>query len=255
MTVNGNGHYQEAGEPQQTLFSWAEFMAEEPVKAERPARASPSPQASRCSSGRWSRSGRPSRSARDARPQEVREEAVAYEAAASPHVQRSESHSEGDQELWHAMFVYDDREFPDPDPEMTVDQVKGTLSRFLRRDRQRLGEGDQARGEDTIYEFQRRVGTKGALRHLPGARGGRRMDTPDHCTGLLAATPPVNLQHHRAHGGAHTARRLPRPGRRGRTTAGGRDRPASRRRTTQLVHRTPPGGAAMQAQAASPPRY
>ena len=29
---NGNGHHDEAGEPQQSLFSWAEFMAEEPVK-------------------------------------------------------------------------------------------------------------------------------------------------------------------------------------------------------------------------------
>ena len=31
-TVNGNGHHVEADEPQQTLFSWAEFMTEEPVK-------------------------------------------------------------------------------------------------------------------------------------------------------------------------------------------------------------------------------
>ena len=31
VTVNGNGHNDEAGEPQQSLFSWAEFMAE-PVK-------------------------------------------------------------------------------------------------------------------------------------------------------------------------------------------------------------------------------
>ena len=30
--VNGNGHHEEAPEPQQSLFSWAEFMAEEPVK-------------------------------------------------------------------------------------------------------------------------------------------------------------------------------------------------------------------------------
>ena len=29
---NGNGHDDEAPEPQQSLFSWAEFMAEEPVK-------------------------------------------------------------------------------------------------------------------------------------------------------------------------------------------------------------------------------
>ena len=28
------------------------------------------------------------------------------------------------------VFVYDDREFPDPDPEMSVDQVKATLSDF-----------------------------------------------------------------------------------------------------------------------------
>ena len=31
-TVNGNGHSDEAPEPQQSLFSWAEFMAEEPAK-------------------------------------------------------------------------------------------------------------------------------------------------------------------------------------------------------------------------------
>ena len=29
---NGNAHYDEAPEPHQSLFSWAEFMAEEPVK-------------------------------------------------------------------------------------------------------------------------------------------------------------------------------------------------------------------------------
>ena len=32
---NGNGHHVEADEPQQTLFSWAEFMAEEPEKPKR----------------------------------------------------------------------------------------------------------------------------------------------------------------------------------------------------------------------------
>ena len=33
--VNGNGHHDEAVEPQQSLFSWAEFLAEEPVKSKR----------------------------------------------------------------------------------------------------------------------------------------------------------------------------------------------------------------------------
>ena len=32
IPINGNGHHDEAPEPQQSLFSWAEFMAEEPVK-------------------------------------------------------------------------------------------------------------------------------------------------------------------------------------------------------------------------------
>ena len=32
VAVNGNGHRDEAPEPQQSLFFWAEFMAEEPVK-------------------------------------------------------------------------------------------------------------------------------------------------------------------------------------------------------------------------------
>ena len=35
VPVNGNGangHHDEAGEPQRSLFSWAEFMVEEPVK-------------------------------------------------------------------------------------------------------------------------------------------------------------------------------------------------------------------------------
>ena len=59
------------------------------------------------------------------------------------------------------IFVYDEREFPDPDPGMTVEQVKATLADFY-------GEIANAtvketkRGDDTIHEFHRRVGTKGA---------------------------------------------------------------------------------------------
>ena len=33
--ANGNGHHDEADEPQRSLFSWSEFMAEEPVKPKR----------------------------------------------------------------------------------------------------------------------------------------------------------------------------------------------------------------------------
>ena len=60
------------------------------------------------------------------------------------------------------VFVYDDREFPDPDPEMSVDQVKSTLSDFY-GEIANASVKETTRGDDTIYEFQRRVGTKGAL--------------------------------------------------------------------------------------------
>ena len=60
------------------------------------------------------------------------------------------------------IFVYDDREFPDPDPEMTVDQVKATLSDFY-GEIANASVKETTRGDDTIYEFQRRVGTKGAF--------------------------------------------------------------------------------------------
>ena len=68
------------------------------------------------------------------------------------------------------IFVYDDREFPDPDPQMSVDQVKSTLANFY-GEIANASVKETPRGEDTIYEFQRRVGTKGApaLRDKDGA--------------------------------------------------------------------------------------
>ena len=47
------------------------------------------------------------------------------------------------------------------------------------------------RGDDTIHEFQRRVGTKGALAGTRD-RGPLRMDNRV-LAGLLAATPPADL--------------------------------------------------------------
>ena len=88
------------------------------------------------------------------------------------------------------IFVYDDREFPDPDPEMSVDQVKATLSDFY-GEIANASVKETKRGDDTIYEFQRRVGTKGAFTP-PGARGGSPMDNRTFA-GLLAATPSTDL--------------------------------------------------------------
>ena len=59
------------------------------------------------------------------------------------------------------IFVYDDREFPDPDPEMSVEQVKSTLADFY-GEIANASVKETKRDDDTVYEFQRRVGTKGA---------------------------------------------------------------------------------------------
>ena len=76
---------------------------------------------------------------------------------------RSSSTDKGD-ERWHECFVYDDREFPDPDPEMSVDQVKATLADFY-GEIANASVKETKRGDDTVYEFQRRVGTKGTFTH------------------------------------------------------------------------------------------
>ncbi len=83
------------------------------------------------------------------------------------------------------IFVYDDREFPDPDPAMTVDQVKATLSDFF-GEIANASVSETARGADTIYEFQRRVGTKGAP---PSAA-----PDPQALAALLMGVPPTRLR-------------------------------------------------------------
>lgn len=58
------------------------------------------------------------------------------------------------------VFVYDGREFPDPDPKMSVDEVRQSMTSFFPE----LANADtrqSKRGEDDIIEFKKRVGTKG----------------------------------------------------------------------------------------------
>lgn len=57
-------------------------------------------------------------------------------------------------------FVYDGRSFPDPDPNLSPDEVRQMMSDFFPE----LANAEvrqHQKGEDTVYEFQRRVGTKG----------------------------------------------------------------------------------------------
>ena len=64
------------------------------------------------------------------------------------------------------IFVYDGKRFPDPDPEMPVDDVKAMLATFY-GDLANATVKETKEGDDTVIEFQRRVGTKGALWTTP----------------------------------------------------------------------------------------
>ena len=61
------------------------------------------------------------------------------------------------------IFRYDGREFPDPDPRMPVEDVRKQLGEFFPE----LANADtreEKRGDDTIYTFTKRIGTKGRRR-------------------------------------------------------------------------------------------
>jgi len=58
------------------------------------------------------------------------------------------------------IFVYDNREFPDPDPKLKVDEVRQHMSNFF-PELSNAESKESKRGEDTIIEFKKRVGVKG----------------------------------------------------------------------------------------------
>lgn len=61
------------------------------------------------------------------------------------------------------VFVYESREFPDPDETLSVEEVRKQMSEFFPE----LANADtreEKRGDDTLYTFTRRIGTKGGRR-------------------------------------------------------------------------------------------
>ncbi len=58
------------------------------------------------------------------------------------------------------VFVYDGREFPDPDPNMSTDEVRQSMTSFF-PELANAETKQSKRDEDDIIEFQKRVGTKG----------------------------------------------------------------------------------------------
>ena len=62
------------------------------------------------------------------------------------------------------VFVYDAREFPDPDPKLSVEDVRRQLLAFF-PELANAETREETRGEDSVYTFSKRIGTKGRRRH------------------------------------------------------------------------------------------
>jgi len=62
------------------------------------------------------------------------------------------------------VFVYDNREFPDPDPSMTPDEVRQSMTNFFPElANAEINESKRTKNgvEETVFELRKRVGTKG----------------------------------------------------------------------------------------------
>ena len=58
------------------------------------------------------------------------------------------------------IFVYEGREFPDPDPSLTPEGVRDRMTDFF-PDLQNADVRETKKGENTYYELVRKVGSKG----------------------------------------------------------------------------------------------
>jgi len=59
------------------------------------------------------------------------------------------------------IFHYDGRDFPDPDPTMTPEEVRNMMTDFF-PELANANITQHTRGDDELYVLERRVGTKGA---------------------------------------------------------------------------------------------
>lgn len=80
------------------------------------------------------------------------------------------------------IFVCDGREFPDPDPNLSVDAVRQYMAAFF-PELSNAETKESKRGEDTIIEFKRRVGTKGNAKNKTPCRLGYCVKKDTHYQG------------------------------------------------------------------------
>lgn len=57
-------------------------------------------------------------------------------------------------------FIYDGREFPDPDAKLSVEEIRKLLAEFF-PELANAETREEKRGEDVVYTFTKRIGTKG----------------------------------------------------------------------------------------------
>ena len=79
-------------------------------------------------------------------------------------------------------FIYDGRTFPDPDPRLSVEDVQRQLADYF-PELVNADSREETRGDDTLYTFARRIGTK----------GGRQRRPPD-VVQILRSVPSCNLR-------------------------------------------------------------
>ena len=115
-------------------------------------------------------------------------------------------------------FVYDGREFPDPDPALSIDEVRQQLAEFF-GELTNADHRSEVRGDAEVITFSRRIGTKGqqelvnALRRVPAA-GLRLLELADACLdgdGRLVRLPEqadFNLACVQARGYAEQTKRI-----------------------------------------------
>lgn len=78
--------------------------------------------------------------------------------------------------MGNRIFVYEGKKFPDPDPSKTADEVRGIMANFYPE----LYNADVKEGrdgEDTVFEFVKRVGSKGAKTRVYKARICKQQDS------------------------------------------------------------------------------
>lgn len=92
------------------------------------------------------------------------------------------------------VFIVDGRRFPDPDPKLSVAEVRAHFAQFL-PELVNAESREETKGEETQITFTRRIGTKGTASAAPtSARAGRRRWESPGIIDILRRVPEKRLR-------------------------------------------------------------